>query len=53
MNLIGLNTGSIDMILTPEGDYYFLEVNPVGQFGMISHPCNFYLEEKVANFLTT
>ncbi len=53
MDLIGLNTGSIDMILTPDGDYYFLEVNPVGQFGMISHPCNFHLEEKVANFLTS
>ena len=53
MDLIGLNTGSIDMILTPIGEYFFLEVNPVGQFGMISHPCNFFLEEKVASYLTT
>jgi MvdD family ATP-grasp ribosomal peptide maturase len=28
----GLNYGAIDMILTPDGDYVFLEINPVGEF---------------------
>jgi glutathione synthase/RimK-type ligase-like ATP-grasp enzyme len=28
----GLNYGAIDLIVTPEGDYVFLENNPVGQF---------------------
>lgn len=44
----GLDTGSIDMILTPSGEYYFLEVNPTGQFGWLSDSCNFYLEKKIA-----
>lgn len=51
MNAVGLNTGSIDMVKTKKGDYVFLEINPVGQFGMVSHPCNYFLEEKVAQSL--
>jgi ATP-GRASP peptide maturase of grasp-with-spasm system len=48
---LGLDTGSIDMILTPDNEYYFLEINPVGQFGMTSIPCNYYLEKVVAQHL--
>ncbi|RAJ83464.1 ATP-GRASP peptide maturase of grasp-with-spasm system [Chitinophaga dinghuensis] len=51
MQLIDLNCGSIDIVRTPEGKYYFLEVNPVGQFGMVSFPCNYFLEEKIADWL--
>jgi glutathione synthase/RimK-type ligase-like ATP-grasp enzyme len=32
---LGLCFGAIDMILTPEGEYVFLEVNPNGQWGWI------------------
>lgn len=46
-----LNTGSIDMIVTDSNEYFFLEVNPVGQFGMVSQPCNYYLEKKIAESL--
>ncbi|MFL9835539.1 grasp-with-spasm system ATP-grasp peptide maturase [Chryseobacterium terrae] len=46
-----LNTGSIDMIVTPENKYVFLEVNPVGQFGMVSLPCNYNLEKHVVDHL--
>ena len=52
MKTIDLNTGSIDIVVTKDGRYVFLEVNPVGQFGMVSFPCNYYLEEKVAEYLT-
>ncbi len=52
MDAFDLNCGSIDLIRTDEGKYYFLEVNPTGQFGMVSYPCNYYLEEKVALTLT-
>ncbi len=45
---LGLNTGSVDLILGQDGCYYFLEINPVGQFGMVSSPCNFHLEQVVA-----
>ena len=51
MKSLDLKTGSIDMILTPEGDYYFLEVNPVGQFSMTSSPCNYNLEKRIAEYL--
>lgn len=51
MKKLNLNCGSIDMIKSVNGEYVFLEINPVGQFGMVSKPCNYYLEEKVALFL--
>ena len=51
MDKLGLDSGSIDMIVTPEGEYVFLEVNPTGQFGWVSVNCNYYLEEKIANYL--
>lgn len=52
MNILELNTGSIDLIVTPDNQYYFLEVNPDGQFGFVSDACNYYLENQIANFLT-
>jgi ATP-GRASP peptide maturase of grasp-with-spasm system len=48
-----LDTGSIDMVVTKDKRYVFLEVNPVGQFGMVSYPCNYYLEKRVADYLST
>jgi len=51
MKQLGLNSGSIDLIRASDGRYVFLEINPVGQFGMVSEPCNYYLEEKVADWL--
>lgn len=51
MDKLDLDSGSIDMIVTPEGEYVFLEVNPTGQFGWVSENCNYYLEEKIANYL--
>lgn len=51
MKRIGLNCGSIDMILTKDYRYVFLEVNPVGQFNMVSIPCNYQLEKRIAEIL--
>jgi ATP-GRASP peptide maturase of grasp-with-spasm system len=51
MDFLNINFGSIDMILSKEGEYYFLEINPVGQFGMTSNPCNYNLEKKIAELL--
>jgi hypothetical protein len=36
------------MILTKDGRFVFLEANPIGQFGMTSKPCNFFLEREIA-----
>jgi ATP-GRASP peptide maturase of grasp-with-spasm system len=51
MDLIKLDCGSIDMIVTPDDKYVFLEVNPIGQFGMVSFPCNYNLEKLIASYL--
>ncbi|CDT07071.1 conserved hypothetical protein [Sphingobacterium sp. PM2-P1-29] len=51
MNKIDLDCGSIDMIVTKDNQYYFLEVNPIGQFGMVSFPCEYHLEKKIAEAL--
>jgi ATP-GRASP peptide maturase of grasp-with-spasm system len=50
MKQLNLNTGSIDLIKSNIG-YYFLEVNPVGQFGMVEYPCNYPLAKLVAQKL--
>lgn len=46
-----LNCGSVDLILDKNGDYIFLEINPVGQYAMTSLPCNYNLDRKIANYL--
>ncbi len=51
MTKLNLNSGSIDMIVTPDDQFVFLEVNPVGQFGMVSKPCNYNLEYEIAAYL--
>ncbi|HZF08027.1 MAG TPA: grasp-with-spasm system ATP-grasp peptide maturase [Thermoanaerobaculia bacterium] len=48
---LDLETGSIDLLQTADGREVFLEVNPVGQFGMVSKPCNYHLERQVAELL--
>jgi ATP-GRASP peptide maturase of grasp-with-spasm system len=51
MKYLNLNSGSIDLIYGNNKKYYFLEVNPVGQFGMTSYPCNYYIEKEIAKYL--
>ncbi len=53
MKIVKLKSGSIDILVNKKGEYIFLEINPVGQFGMVSVPCNYFLEQKVAHYLTT
>ncbi len=52
MEKCDLKTGSIDLIRGLDGKYYFLEVNPVGQFGYPSAQCNYQLHRKIANYLS-
>jgi len=51
MDSLDLDCGSIDIVVDKNNNYYFLEVNPVGQFGMTSYPCNYYLEKRIAKYL--
>lgn len=51
MSDLDLNTGSIDMILGSDGKYYFLEVNPAGQYSWVSNNCNYNIDEYIAKTL--
>lgn len=51
MCALKFESGSIDMIYSLDKKYYFLEINPIGQFGMVSYPCNYYIEKKIAEIL--
>ena len=51
MNIIGFNSGSIDMLISKQNEYVFLEVNPIGQFSQVSIPCNYYLEREIVREL--
>lgn len=51
MHSLKLESGSIDMVVTTENEFIFLEVNPVGQYGMVSIPCNYHLNQKIAHYL--
>ncbi len=52
MQKLDMNSGSIDMVVTKDKRYVFLEVNPIGQFKQVSYPCNYYLEKEVAKYLS-
>lgn len=52
MNVLNLNTGSVDIIVTPDDRFVFLEVNPVGQFLNIEELTNQNLSARIAEYLT-
>lgn len=47
---LDLNCGSLDFMKSGN-KYFFLEVNPIGQFGNVSADCNFTLEKEIADYL--
>lgn len=51
MHSIKLNCGSVDMVLTKDNQYIFLEVNPIGQFSQVSIPANYLIEKEIAKYL--
>lgn len=53
MKDLDLDCCSIDAIITPKNEFVFLEINPVGQFSMVSIPCNYFIEKEIAKFLIT
>lgn len=49
LDAIGLNCASFDVVFSKDDyQYYFLDLNPIGQFGMVSDPCNYNLEKAIA-----
>jgi glutathione synthase/RimK-type ligase-like ATP-grasp enzyme len=51
LDRFGLNYGAIDMILTPDGEYVFLEVNPAGEFLWLDDVGSVAISEAVAGVL--
>lgn len=51
MKKMDLDTGSIDLIYTPEKEFVFLEVNHLGQYDWLSKKCNYFLDYKIASYL--
>ena len=51
MRRMDLCFGSLDFIVTPEGEHVFLEVNPVGQFGWIVEQTGLPIYERLADLL--
>lgn len=50
-NALDVNCGSADFIKGKDGKFYFLEINPLGQFLGLSAICNYSLEKEIALFL--
>jgi hypothetical protein len=48
---LGLTYGAIDMILTPDGRYVFVEINPNGQYLWIEQKTGLPISEAVCDFL--
>ncbi len=47
----GLLMGGIDLVKCQDGKYYFLEVNPIGQYLFESNKCNFHIPKAIAEYL--
>jgi glutathione synthase/RimK-type ligase-like ATP-grasp enzyme len=53
LDRFGLNYGAIDMVLTPDGEYVFLEVNPAGEFLWLDGLGGRSISDALAGVLTT
>lgn len=49
---LSLNCGSADFIIDRNGDYYFLEINPIGQYQFVDYFCNYKINRKIATHLS-
>ena len=51
MGKFGLLYGALDFILTPSGEYVFLEVNPMGEWGMLEKELDLPISNAIADAL--
>jgi glutathione synthase/RimK-type ligase-like ATP-grasp enzyme len=51
MEAFGLIYGAFDLIVTPEGKYVFLEINPSGQFMWLEYATGMEITAELANLL--
>lgn len=52
MQALNLNYGALDFIVTPEQDWYFLEINPMGQWLWIEALSGLNISDAMIQFLT-
>jgi len=53
MKSLNLKYGVVDFVVSKKNEYYFLEVNPIGQFSYLSSYSSFNIEKEFAVFLTS
>jgi MvdC family ATP-grasp ribosomal peptide maturase len=53
MEELGLVFGAVDLIVTPEGEHVFLEVNPAGEWGMLERDLGLPISDAIARALLT
>ena len=51
MNKLNLNYGALDFIVDRNGDWFFLEVNPVGQYGWIEYLTGLTITKAILHYL--
>lgn len=51
LQYLGLPYGAFDFVVTPDGDWYFLEVNPSGQFGFVEQATGLPITAAIADYL--
>jgi MvdC family ATP-grasp ribosomal peptide maturase len=51
MNKLGLLFGALDFIVTPSGEYIFLEINPIGEWGMLEKDLDLPIAKAIADTL--
>lgn len=51
MDIYKLNYGAIDLILTPDDQFYFLEINPAGEYFWLDKLCNNAISKQIAAVL--
>jgi glutathione synthase/RimK-type ligase-like ATP-grasp enzyme len=52
MSELGLRFGAIDFLVTPTGEWYFLEINPNGQWAWIEQETGLAISSAIADALT-
>ena len=48
---LGLRYGCIDMIVTPKNEYFFLEINPNGQYWFVEEKTGLMIGKSIAHLL--
>ena len=51
MKALNLHFGAVDLVLTPNDQYYFLEINPNGQWLWLEDKLRFPISEKIVEWL--